>query len=126
MQRAWKSFGHALDGLSHAIASECNLQRFLVCYSIVLLLAGRLNLTAAEWASLILAGGLFCCIELFNTALERFVDAFDEHRKSTVGDSFHLGLKATKDIASAASLVSLLVVIMTVAIILGPKVWKSG
>ncbi len=107
MRRILSSLQHALRGLSHTLLTERNLRMFCAAYVLVLAAALLLKITPAEWLILVIAGGTFVAMELINTALERFVDAFDDERRRHHGVSSHLGLRATKDIASAASLVSL-------------------
>lgn len=121
MKRALKSLNHALSGFSHALQRERNLQLFLMGYIVVIILGAFLHLKPDEWLAIILSGGLFMAMELLNTALERFVDVFDEYRKIIKpSDTHHLGLKLTKDVASAASLVSLIVVVCVVLIVFVP------
>jgi len=50
---------------------------------------------------IIFSGGIFLSVELINTALERFTNAFDAHSQSIHSPA----IKATKDIAAGASLV---------------------
>ncbi len=121
MQSILRSLGHALEGLWHAFTTERNLIRFACVYPFVLILAAVWGIAAWRWIALIAAGGMFMCVELINTSLERFVDAFDEYRRREFGSSHHhLGLKATKDVASAASLVSLSCVAIVIVIVFWP------
>ncbi len=111
-----------MDGLWHALTTERNLILFVCVYGVVLIVALYVHIQRWEWIALIISGFTFVCIELLNTALERFVDAFDEYRRQEHGSKhYHLGLKATKDVAAAASLVSLACVILTIWIVFCPS-----
>lgn len=112
----------AFAGLHHAFLHERNLRLFFVAYSGVLLVAAFLHVTMGEWMALILAGGFFLSIELLNTALERLADIVDDHLKAAHCTHTFEDLKTTKDVAAAASLVSLGVVGVTVALIFIPRI----
>lgn len=95
------SLRYALEGLCHAFATERNLKLFGALYLLSLVLSATLSIDAADWQMVIFSGGIFLAVELINTALERFTDAFDRHSQSIHTSA----IKATKDIAAAASLV---------------------
>lgn len=109
MRKAMHSLGHAWEGLLHAFVRERNFRLFCIGYAILLSLGYFLRLSPAEWVAVLISGGIFLITELLNTALERLVDAVDELRKTEPSAvAYHTGLKATKDTAAAASLVSLI------------------
>lgn len=123
MKRSYTSLRHALSGLRHAIDRERNLRLFLYGYVVVMGVGMVRGLKEYEWLSIIVCGGLFLATELINTAIERLVDAFDAHRHKTDphAERMHTGLKCTKDIASAASLVALVTnVVIILAVFLTP------
>lgn len=122
MKRIRRSFGFASEGLMHAMKIERSLQLFIPVYILVLILGGPVHLLTWEWLALILAGGLFLATELLNTALERLADVLDEERKLAGRKTFHAKMKATKDVAAAASLVSLVAVIAVVLVVFQPYV----
>lgn len=122
MKRIRKSFGFASEGFAHAMKVEYNLQLFVPVYILVLILGFLLHILEWEWLALILSGGLFMATELLNTALERLSDVIDEERKLLGRRSFHVKMKATKDVAAAASLMSLISVIAVVCVVFGPYV----
>ena len=66
-----------------------------------------MQLLLSEWAMIALAGGLFFCVELMNTAVERIVDAFDKHHRPGA-NGYHPDLRAAKDVASGAALIALI------------------
>ncbi len=120
MPRTFRSFLHALHGLLHAYAKERNLQVFTVVYALILIGAGFIGLLTWEWLALILAGGLFLCVELLNTAIERLADVLDHERKLLGRSEYHAGMKWTKDVAASASLMSLVVVIVVIVMVFWP------
>lgn len=122
MRKTAQSFGHAVDGLCHAIARERNLRMFFIGFLLVLLAALYVDLPILEFTLLIMAGLLFMATELINTALERLVDAVDECRDKGHGPGYHHGLKATKDVASAAALVVLLMNVCVITVAFWPFV----
>ncbi len=101
------SLSHAFRGLWHALWTERNFRLFVVVTAIVYAVAWRLGVGAGEWVALLLASGTFLAVELLNTALEHMTDLFDEHVKgSEFARSHYPVIKAVKDVASAAALVS--------------------
>ena len=122
MRRMKRSFGFALSGLVHAFKREPNIRLFLLGYIIVLAAGAYLRLLHWEWLTIILAGGLFLCTELLNTAIERFVDVVDHNRRLNGGTGIHASLKAAKDVAASASLVALSVNVLVIAIVFWPYV----
>lgn len=120
MRRIKKSFGYAWEGLVHAMKMERNLQLFLPVYIAVLVLGGYLGLLTWEWLALIIAGSTFFAVELLNTAMERLADVLDHERKLSGRNGFHKGMKATKDVAAAASLVSFCALIAVIVLVFWP------
>ena len=100
----WNSFLYAVDGLGHALRTERNTRLFMFVYCITLLLGGFLKINLVDWRWVIFSGAAFLAVELLNTAMERFVDAFHTH-SSKQEDIHYEALKVTKDVAAAASLV---------------------
>lgn len=111
-----QSFLYALEGLAHALQTERNTRLFTAAFLATLVAGGFAKLTTAEWPLLIFSGIAFLAVELINTALERFVDAFHTHSSKQEDVHYH-ALKATKDVAAAAALLMALgwatVVVMT-------------
>jgi undecaprenol kinase len=122
MKRIQKSFGHALDGLVHAIKTERNLQLFIPVYIVLLLLALPVIRVLWEWIALLMAGGVFLSIELINTSFERLLDVLDDQKKILGSNHYHSTVKAAKDVGAAASLVALLMLIAVVVIVFWPYV----
>lgn len=122
MRKMKRSLGYAITGLNHAFTHERNLRSFLWGYILILAAGAYLHLLTWEWLAIVLCGGIFLAVELLNTALERLTDVIDQNRKIEGGATYHAGLKATKDVAAAASLVSLIMTIVVVCIVFVPYI----
>ena len=114
------SLRYALEGLQCAWKTERNFKLFVALYILSFLLGWFLGITARDWQVLIFTGSIFLAVELVNTALENFADAFDTHSKSQ-NDHHTQAIKATKDIAAAASLVCAIAWGAILVIILVPR-----
>ena len=115
-----QSLGYALAGILHAFERERNLRLFLAGYVLVVACGIAVRLLAWEWLALVLSGGLFFTAELLNTAMERLSDVLDHERKLLGRHAYHVGIRAGKDVAAAASLVSLITTIIVVLIVFWP------
>ncbi len=118
-----KSLGYALEGFWHAFKTERNFKLFVLLYIVSIGAGVFFGITKANWEILFFAGGGFLAIELINTALEHFADAFDTHSKSQNDVHTH-AIKCTKDIAAAASLTCLVGWGAVLAIIFWPYIVK--
>ncbi len=122
MQPYIRSLRYALEGLTHAFGTERNLKLFGALYVLSLVLAWTLEISARDWQMVIFTGGIFLAVELMNTALEHFSDAFYTHAKKQ--DDLHtLAIKATKDIAAGASLICALAWGIILTIIFAPHLY---
>ncbi len=121
MKRTTKSLGFALSGLGHAFLHERNLRLFSLGHILVCLVIGiflDIDLAFPFIIGLSFIGGFFVVIELLNTAIERLADTVDDCEKTHREGHYHPGIKLTKDVAAAASLVALLLYVAIVVIML--------
>ncbi len=109
MKKTIHSFGHALSGLDHAVKNETNLRRFLLAYLCVLLVSIWLDVDIISIVFVLICGAMFIIVELINTAIERLADTVDDHEKKKNGGHYHLGIKMTKDVGAAGSLIALMI-----------------
>jgi len=122
-RRILRSASHASSGLAFACRTERNLRLFLWGYLPLLLFSSLLlPLGKEEVLLFLISGGLFVCVELINTALERLADAADDHCTSAHQSYCFVTVKHAKDVAAAASLVSLIVVVLVFFIVIVPHV----
>ena len=79
-----KSFKYAWDGIRFCFGVEKNLTIMLIISVIAIIGGFYFKITKTEWLiSLILITGVFS-LELFNTAIERFLDLFYPETNETV------------------------------------------
>ena len=123
MKRIVRSMGFALSGLHHAIREERNIQQFLVGLVVYILIGIGLGFWMTEWIIVTLTAAGFLIVELLNTAIERVGDAIDDTQKTRHSGHYHLGIKQAKDIAAAASLVALLVVVLILGSLLSAHIF---
>ena len=107
MKKTFKSFGHAMSGLVHAIKTERNLKFFVLGHTTLLALAIVFRVDLLSILASTFIAGLFVTVELLNTAIERLADTIDDCEKQRNAGHYHHGIKLTKDVSSAAALVML-------------------
>ena len=116
MSRFIKSVGYAWRGLKTCIAGEPNFKIHISC-SILVLIAGFIfKISIPEWYVILLCIGLVLSMEMLNTAIEKLCDVV--HRE------YHPGIRATKDIAAGAVLVSAIIAAVCGAIIFIPEIFS--
>lgn len=93
-----RSFGYALSGLSFAVRNEPNMRIHAGASLCVIILGLWFGLDATGWRWLIVAMIPVIVAEALNTAIEQCCNA--------VSQSFHPAIKAAKDVAAGAVLVS--------------------
>ncbi len=120
MRKAARSFGHAWEGVVHAMKYERNFRLFVLGHTLLMVLgiAVRFPLGGLIFASFM--AGIFMITELLNTAVERVTDTFDDHLKTERGGHEHPGVKMAKDVSSAASLVALMMYGFALLLVLLP------
>jgi len=93
-----RSFGFAICGLKHFVASEHNAWVHLGGTLVVVLAASFFGLSSSEWLWIILAIGWVWMGEAFNTAIERLADVVTLDRDPRIA--------VVKDVAAAGVLIS--------------------
>lgn len=120
MKDNFKKFIHAFDcagaGLKYALQHERNLRIHLVFAVIVVIFGFFFQLSANEWAILILLFGVVMSTEIINTAIETTVDL--------VTTDIHPLAKIAKDAAAAAVLVTAFSAVIIGLIIFLPKIYQ--
>lgn len=108
-----KSFKHAFNGLFSAIKFELHLKFHVLATGVVLVCGFSFDVSATEWCVLLLCIGIVLSAELFNTAIEKWLDYTHPEQHKTVG--------FVKDVSAAAVLILSIVAAIIAGIIFIPK-----
>ena len=113
MRRLIRSFGYAFAGIGYGLKTQANL-RIHVAITIGVIVAGLwLQISAIEWAILIVTIMTVLSAELFNTAIEAAVDK--------MGSAPHPLSKIAKDTAAGAVLIGAIGAVIVGLLIFGPR-----
>jgi diacylglycerol kinase (ATP) len=111
-----KSLGYALEGIEIFFRSEPNAVLHLMATVVVICLGFWFHISPTEAVVLSLAVGFVWVAELFNTAVEKFIDLISTDRNPKI--------KFIKDVSAAAVLVAAITSLVTGCIIFIPKILK--
>ncbi len=114
IQRA-KSFNHAFRGLSIVVKTQHNIWIHFIIAIITMAFGLFFNISNIEWLVIVLTIGLVLITEILNTALEIDIDL--------TSPTYHPYARDTKDVASAAVLISVIIALIAGLIIFIPKVF---
>jgi len=109
-----KSFKDAIKGILYIFKTQRNFRIQLVCFVIATATAFILELSFAETAVIIFAGGLVLVGEMINTGMETLVDL--------ISPEYHLLAGRIKDIAAGSVLVSSIIAVIIGIIIFLPAI----
>lgn len=113
-QPLYKAFIHAFNGLLFFFRNDRNGRIHLLAAMIVVMMAAFLHLAAMEWAVILVCIAWVMALEMLNHALEKLCDA--------VHPETHPFIKAAKDVAAGAVLVSAIISMIIGLIIFLPKI----
>jgi diacylglycerol kinase (ATP) len=113
----YHSFGHAFRGWWYVIRTQKNAWLHAIITTLVVVMALWLQVSAKDWAVLVLTIALVWSAELFNTAIEAVVDLASPVQ--------HPLAKTGKDVGAAAVLIAALAAILVGLLILGPPLWEK-
>ena len=111
------AFGHAFRGWGHVLKTQQNAWIHSLIASLVLLLGFWLEISAHDWAILVLTIALVFMAEFINTSIEAVVDL--------ASPTHHPLAKVGKDVGAAAVLVAALAAVLIGLLILGPPLWAK-
>jgi diacylglycerol kinase (ATP) len=111
MNRFLKSFQYAWQGLKLAIREQQNLRIHLFAMLLVIGLSVVLHASYIEWCILFICIGVVISAELFNSAIEKWVDLVSPEQNKKAGD--------IKDISAAAVLILSIIAAIIGCIIFG-------
>ena len=113
IERYWKSFKHAIDGIIYCIKYEHNMIIIMIATVLVTLAGITYKLSAYEWLFIITMIGTISASEMINSAIEAAIDLYTTE--------IHPLAKIAKDTASSATLILCLTALIGGIIIFGPK-----
>ena len=108
----WISFLHALAGILYALRHQRNTWIMGVATVVMVVFGVWLEVSATEWAILVLATGLVWVAEFLNSAIEAAVDL--------ASPEVHPAAKVAKDVAAGAVLTASVVALVVALIVLLP------
>ncbi len=111
------SFTHAFDGLRFLITNEPNMRIHLGLASVAAFLGVWLRIDAADWRWLILAMASVLAAEALNTATEQACNA--------ISRSYDPAIRAAKDVAAGAVLLTAIAAALIGASVFGPRLLQS-
>ena len=120
-KKAWREvkydekFQNAFRGLRVFWSTTRNLYIHLLAAFLVIDLGFYFSISGIEWVALVFAIGLVIISEAFNTAIEIDIDL--------TSPEYHPYARDTKDVASAAVLLSALVAVIVGMIIFLPRIF---
>jgi diacylglycerol kinase len=112
-----KSFRYAFEGWWHVIRTQKNAWIHAVVSVAVFGMGLWLQLSARDWAIIIITIAMVWAAEFFNTALEALIDL--------ISPNPHQLAKVSKDVGAAAVLIAALASVWVGLLILGPPLWKK-
>ncbi|HMB23146.1 MAG: diacylglycerol kinase family protein [Chloroflexota bacterium] len=110
-----RSFGHAFRGWRHVLRTQQNAWIHSIVAALVLIVGVWLNLSARDWAVIVLTIAMVFTAEFINTAIEAVVDL--------ASPVHHPLAKVGKDVGAGAVLISALAAVLVGLLILGPPLW---
>jgi diacylglycerol kinase (ATP) len=112
-----KAFRHAFSGWWFVIRTQRNAWIHMLVSIAVILVSLFLQISASNWALILLAIALVWIAEFLNTALEAVVDLASNHQQ-------HELARVGKDVGAAAVLIAALSSILIGLLVLGPPLWS--
>ncbi len=114
-----QAFGHARDGLRHAVATQRTFRVQLVLAAAVAGLVVWLRLPSLQAAVVILAVAAVLAAELLNTAVEVVVDLLVQRNRHDLA-------RVAKDVAAAAVVVAAAAAAVAGVLVLGPPLGERA
>lgn len=108
-----KRLGFAYSGIRHAYRNEASFRTQLIMGILVFAALGWLGASPSWWAIITLCVMMVWTAELFNTALEQFIDHIHPAQHSMIG--------LAKDCAAGAVLISSLLSVLVFAFYLADR-----
>jgi diacylglycerol kinase len=113
----WRSFSYAGQGVWHVVRTQRNMRVHLAAAAAVIVLALILQVSAVDWACLLMVIGLVLTAEALNTVVEAIVDLCT--------DEFQPLAKIAKDVAAGAVLISSVTAVGVGVAVFLPRLLRS-
>jgi diacylglycerol kinase (ATP) len=110
-----RAFGHAFRGWWHVLKTQQNAWIHSVVATLVVLVGLWLELSARDWAVIVLTIAMVFTAEFINTSIEAVVDL--------ASPVHHPLAKVGKDVGAGAVLISAVAAVLVGLLILGPPLW---
>ena len=110
-----RSASYALKGINYCFRSEINFRIEIMLSAIALTLCLAFNVSSEEWIIILVCIMMVLALEIINTAIEKLSDALCM--------TFHPLIKATKDLAAGAVLLTSVISLIIGCIIFIPKIF---
>ena len=114
IERYWKSFKHAIDGIIYCLKYEHNMIIILIASVFAIIFGFYFNINSYEWLFIIFVCGTISACEMLNSAIEATVDL--------ITTEIHPLAKIAKDTASSATLILCFISLIGGIIIFLPKI----
>ena len=114
INRLFKSFGYAFNGIRRMIAQEQNAKIHLLAILVVAIAGYFFHLSANEWIAIVVVSGGVFVAEAFNTSIETL--------SNTISPTYNKSIKQVKDFAAGAVLMATLTSVIVGLIIFLPKI----
>lgn len=108
-----KSFKYAFKGIGYVIRNEANFTIHIIATVIVIILGFVCDLNQTEWLIIVLTIIMVMTAEIFNSAIEQFVDLIHPEQNNKAG--------RIKDISAGAVLLSAIAAVVIGLLIFIPK-----
>lgn len=114
LERYWKSFCHAVDGILYCIRYEHNMIIIIIAAIVVTILGFVFKISPSEWLFVISMIGAISACEMINSSIEALVDLTTQEINPLA--------KISKDTASSATLLLCITSLIGGLIIFIPKI----
>ena len=111
------SFRYAFRGWGHVLKTQQNAWIHSLIAAVVVALGLWLQLSANNWAILVITIAMVFTAEFINTAIEAILDL--------ASPNYHPLAKVGKDVGAGAVLVAALAAVIVGLLILGPPLWAK-
>ncbi|MDO3625702.1 diacylglycerol kinase family protein [Mucilaginibacter sp. BT774] len=114
MNKFFRGFGYAINGIWHAAVTQLNFRVHLVSTLLAVYAGYALHISSGEWLWIIFCIGMVLVAELFNTAIEFLTDLVSPEYNKKAG--------LVKDMAAGAVLITAIAALTIGLVIFIPKV----